>query len=80
MLQLHLVVIQQPSKELMSRYGESPLMEESKGHDISFGRRWLVLITGQPPLLDDGQRAKEATVNEALQALRGDAGSAPRLH
>jgi len=50
----------------MSRYGESPLMEESKGHDIPFGRRWLVLITRQPPLLGDGQWAKEAMANEAL--------------
>ena len=79
-LQLHLVVIQQPSKELVSRYGESPLMEESKGHDISFWRQQHVLITGQPPLLDGGQRAKEATVDEALQVLRGDVGSAPWLH
>ena len=37
-LQLHLVVIQQPSKELVGRYGESPLMEVSEGHDIPFGR------------------------------------------
>ena len=79
-LQLHLIVIQQPLKELMSRYNESPLMEVSEGHDIPFERQWLVLITGQPPLLGDDQQAKEATANEALQALRGDAGSAPRLH
>ena len=37
-LQLHLVVIQQPSKELVGRYGESPLMEVSEGHDIPFER------------------------------------------
>ena len=80
MLQLHLVVVQQPPKELMSRYGESPLMEESKGHDISFGRRWLNLITRQQPLLKGRQRAKEAAVDEALQALRGDVGSTPRPH
>ena len=79
-LQLYLVVIQQPPKELMSRYGESPLVEQSKGHDISFGRQWLILITRQPLLLDDGQRVKEATADEALQALRGNVGSAPRLH
>ena len=77
MLQLHLVVIQQPPKERVSKYGESPLMEVSEGHDIPFGRQRLVLITGQPPLLSRGQRAKEATANEALQALRGDAGFAP---
>ena len=79
-LQLHLVVLQQPPKELLSRYGESPLVEESKGHDVSFGRRWLVLITRQLPLLVGRQRAEEATADEALQALRGNVGSAPRLH
>jgi len=79
-LQLHLVVIQQPPKEWVSRYGESPLMEVTEGHNIPFGRQRLVLITGKPPLLGGGQRTKEATANEALQALRGDAGFAPRLH
>ena len=79
-LQLHQVVIQQPPKERVSRYRESPLMEVSKGHNIPFWRQRLVLITRQPPLLSDSQRAKEAMVNEALQALRGDAGSAPRLY
>ena len=79
-LQLHLVVIQQPPKERVSRYGESSLMEVSEGHNIPFGWQRLVLIIGQPPLLGDGQRAKEATANEALQALRGGVGFAPRLH
>ena len=37
-LQLHLVVIQQPPKKLMGRNGESSLMEESKGHDIPLGQ------------------------------------------
>ena len=45
-LQLCLVVIQQPLKELVSRYGKSPLMEVSEGHDIPFGQRRHVLITG----------------------------------
>ena len=79
-LQLHLVVIQQPPKELVSRYGESLIVEVSEGHDIRFRRRWLVLVIGQLPLLGGSQRAKEATANEALQVLRGDVGSAPRLH
>ena len=67
-------------KELVGRYGESPLMEVSKGHDIPFGWRQLVLIIGQPPLLGGDQRAKEATANEALQALNGYVRSAPWLH
>ena len=79
-LQLHLVVIQQPPKELMGGDGEPPLMKASEGHHIAFGRRWLILIVGQPPLLYGGQRAKEATANEALQVLKGDVGSAPWLH
>ena len=64
----------------MSRYGESPLMKVSEGHNIPLGWQRPVLITGQPPLLGDSQRAKEAMVNEALQTLRGDVGSAPCLH
>ena len=79
-LQLHIVVIQQPSKELLGRGGKSPLMEVNEGHNVAFGRRWLILITGQPPLLGGGQRAKEATANEAIQALRGDVRSVARLH
>ena len=72
--------MQQPPKELVGRGGESPLMEVSEGHDIPFRRQWLILIIGQSPLLSGGQQAKEATMNEALQALKGDIGSASRLH
>ena len=79
-LQLHLVVIQQPPKELVGGGGKSPLVKASEGHHVAFGRRWLVLITGQLPLLGGGLRAKEATANKALQALRGDVGSTPRPH
>ena len=79
-LQLHLLVIQQPPKKLVGRGGETPLVKASEGHHVAFERRRLVLITGQPPLLGYGQRAKEATANEALQGLRGDVGFAPWLH
>ena len=65
-LQLHLAVLQQPPKKLMSKYGESPLMEESKGHDISLGRQRLILITRQQPLYEGGQWVKEAMADEAL--------------
>ena len=37
-LQLHLVVMQQPPKELMGGGGESPLVEVSEGHDVAIGR------------------------------------------
>ena len=37
-LQLHIVVIQQPPKKLVGGGGESPLMEVSEGHDVAVGR------------------------------------------
>ena len=80
MLQLHLVIIQQPLKKSMRGNGKSPLMKDGKGHDVPFERRRLTLIAGQQPLPDGGQRAKEATADEALQTPWGDARSAPQLH
>ena len=79
MLQLHLVVVQQALKKLIGGGGESPLVEVSEGYDIPVERRQRILIARQPPLLGGGPRAKEATANEALQALKGDIGSAPWL-
>ena len=66
MLQLHLIIIQQSSKESMCGYGKSPLMEDSKGDDIPFGRRWLILLTRQQPLLDGRLWAEKATTDKAL--------------
>ena len=80
MLQLHLVVIQQPPKELVGGGGKSPLVKVSEGHNIAIGRRRRILIAKQPPILGGGPRAKKAAANKALQALEGDIGSAPRLH
>ena len=65
-LQLHIVVIQQPPKELVGGGGESPLVEVSKGHNVAFGRRRRILIAKQLPLLGGGPCAKKATVNETL--------------
>ena len=64
----------------MGEGGESPLVKASEGYYVAFRRRWLVLITRQPPLLGDGPCAKKAAVNEALQALEGDIRSTPWLH
>ena len=76
-LQLHLIVVQQSPKKLMGGHGESPLEEVSERHNVPFRRLWLLLLTKQPPLLGGGQRAKEASADEALQALRGDVGFVP---
>ena len=80
MLQLDIVVMQQPSKELVGGGGESPLVEVSEGHNVAFGWRRHVLIARQPPLLAGGPHAKKAAANEALQALEGDIKSTPRHH
>ena len=69
MLQLYLIVIQQPPKESMRGYPESPLMEDGKRDDIPFEQRWLILVTRQQPLLDGGQWTEKATADEALQTL-----------
>ena len=79
-LQFHLIVVQQPPEKLMGGHGESPLMEVSKRHDVPFRRLWLLLLTGQPQLLDGGQWAKEASADEALQAPSGDVGFVPWVH
>ena len=79
-LQLHLVVMQQPPKELVGRSGKSLLMEVNEGHNVAFEQRRRVLIAGQPPLLSGGSRAKETMANEAHQVLEGDIRSAPWFH
>ena len=49
----------------MGGHGESSLVEVSERHDVPFRWLWLVLFIGQPPLLGGGQRAKEASADEA---------------
>ena len=64
----------------MGGHGESPLMEVSKRHDVPFRRLWRLLLTRQSPLLGGSQRAKEASVDEALQVPKGDVGFVPWVH
>ena len=64
----------------MGGHGKSPLMEVSKRHAVPFRRLRLLLLTGQSPLLGDGQRAEEASADEALQASKGDVGFVPWVH
>ena len=80
MLQLHIIIIQQPPKESMRRYGKTPLMENDERHNIPFGWRRLSLVTRQQPLLDGGQRTEKAAADKALQTSGGDAGFTPQLH
>ena len=80
MLQLHLVIIQQPPKKSMRGYDKSPLMEDSKRYDVPFEQRRRLLLTGQQPLCDGGLRAEKAAADKTLQTPRGNAESAPQLH
>ena len=63
---LHLVVVHQSPKELMGRRGESSLVEVGERNDVPFGWLRFPLFTGQLPLHGGGQRAKEASADEAL--------------
>ena len=79
-LQLYLVVLQQPPNELVGGGGESLLVEVSEVHDVAIGQRRHVLLTGQQPPLDRGLRTEKTTVDKALQALDGDVRAAPQIH
>ena len=56
----------------MSRGRKPSLMETHERDDIAVGRRWYILLAGQPPLLDSGPRGEKAVVDKALHALEGD--------
>ena len=80
MLQLNLIAVQQPSKEFVGGGCEPTLVEVGERHHIAVGWRWQILIVGQQPLLDRGPRVEKTTTDEALHALEGDVGTAPRIH
>ena len=72
MLQLNLVVVQQPPEKFVSRGRKPPLMEVHERDDVAIGRRWHVLLAGQSPLLGDGPRVEKTAADKALHALEGD--------
>ena len=80
MLQLDLVVVQQPSEKSMGGGSEPMLMEVRERHYKAVGWRRQILLIGQQPLLGQGPCAKKATTDEALHALEGDVRAAPWIH
>ena len=58
---------------------EPTLVEVGERHHIAVGRRRQVLI-GKQPLLGRGPRVEKTAMDEALHALEGDVGTAPRIH
>ena len=59
MLQLNLVVVQQPSEELVGRRREAPLVEMHERDDVACRRLRQRLIVGNDPLLRLGEGAQE---------------------
>ena len=79
-LQLNLVVVQQPSEKSMSGGSEPALMKVHERHHIAIGWRQHLLLAGQQPLLGRGPRTEKTTMDEALLALEGDVRMAPWIH
>ena len=59
---------------------EPMLVEVGERHHIAIGRRWQILLVGQQPLIGQGSHAEKTTTDEALHAVEGDVGMAPRIH
>ena len=78
-LQLDLVVVQQPLEERMRADREPMLMEGHEGDDVTVGRH-RHLMAGNQQLHRVGPPAKKTVLDEALYARVGDVRVIPRLH
>ena len=76
-LQLDLVVVQQPLEEWLGRNHESTLMEGREGHDVAIGRRRRILATGHEPLRHVGPPTEKTALDEGLYARVGDVKAIP---
>ena len=76
-LQLDLVVVQQPPKEWMRGDCEPALMEGCKGDDVTVGWHCHILVPGNLELHRVGPPTKKTTLDEALHACVGDVGAIP---
>ena len=79
-LQLDLVMVQQPLEERVGRNHEPALMEGHEGHDVAVGRCRHLLTTGHEPLHRLSSPTEKTTLDEAIHARVGDVGAIPRLH
>ena len=80
MLQLDLVIVQQPPKKFVGGGREPTLIEVGNRHHIAVERRRQILLTEQQPLLGRGPYMEKTMTDEAFHALEGDVGAAPRIH
>jgi hypothetical protein len=67
-MQLDLIVMEEPEKEMMRRHRKTMLVEMHKRHHVTGGQRQELMITGQLPLTCVGPRVEEAALDEVLHA------------
>ena len=79
-LQLNLVVVQQPLEERMRRDCEPALVEGCEGDDVTIGRHRHILVAKNQPLHRVDPPMKKTTLNEALHACVGDIRAVPCLY
>ena len=80
MLQLDLVVVQQPLKKFVGGGRESTFVKVGEQHHIVVGRLWQILLAGQQPLLSRGPCVEKTATNKAFHVLEGNVRVAPRIH
>ena len=80
MLQLHLVVVQQPPEERMGGCREASLVDVHERDDVPRWRLRLRFAGGDDPLLRCGERAQESFGHKAIQASGGHVRALPERH
>jgi hypothetical protein len=79
MLQLELVVVQQPTKESMERNREPTLMEGDEGDDVAIEWRQRIFIVRYDPFHCCGPRAEKALFDQSFHTRVEDIGARPQL-
>jgi hypothetical protein len=68
MLQLNLIVMEEPQEEAMGGCRKLTIVEVRKRHHIAVGRRREVMAVGHYPLMRGGPCAKKTAIDDALHA------------
>jgi hypothetical protein len=79
-LQLNVIVVQQPSEESVRGHRQAALVQGDKGNDIPILRHRLILVVRYKLLICSGPRTKEALPDKALHLRMSDIRMRPRLY
>jgi hypothetical protein len=79
-LQLNLVVVEQPPEEWMRRHHESTLMERHEGDDVAIQRRRCILAARHEPLRRRSPCAEKTAPDETLQVQVAHVQAVPQRH